>query len=867
MKTDKWVQLNEIFHEALKLPEAERNNFIQKECGDDSELVKEVESLIASAESNTDFLDENAIGSAANHVSFAENLGGNNIGHYKIIEEIGRGGMGAVFLAERADDEFDQKVALKIVHNQFANQDLIERFRNERQILASLKHQNIAHLIDGGTTENGLPYFVMEYVEGETLVDYCDKNKLTTDERLKLFQKICSAVSHAHKNLIIHRDIKPTNILVTKDGIPKLLDFGIAKPFSVSESKESVTLTQTGGRMLTPDYASPEQVSGEMVTTATDVYSLGVVLYELLTGHRPYQLRTQNPIEAFKIICEKEPTRPSRVVVTTDEKTLAKPTADKLTPKTISENRNTQPDSLSKKLAGDIDNILLKALRKEAERRYDSVNDLVEEIKRYQNGLPVNATADSKMYRVKKFVSRHKAGSLMTVFAALLLISATAVTTWQYFKAQKAQAEAEQRFSDVRLLANSIVFELHDSIKDLPGSTPAREKLVTRALEYLDKLASANSNDSTLLLELSNAYEKIGDIQGGMNESNLGKRELAFKSYSKSLGIGEQLIQREPNNQEFRGKLADSYLKVANMRWVQLKIPESVALYEKSVKIREKLFEESPQDKKIALELATVYSRYGFAISAGGKFDEGLVSLRKSASLTEDLKNQYPDDEEILDRYAISHDLVASILDGGKQEYAEALGIYEKTREITSKLYEKNPQNAIYKRSYAVAFFNVASLQVKLDQNSKAIENSLKGLDMASKMLAEDPKNKEFIQMNAAFEIQHSGILTNLSKEPEALLTVKKALERLEVLKTESPNDLIIEFRIANAHENFGKVYVAIARKNNDKANWKNARNHFQEGYSIYKKLKDEGKAVGDDAAKVELLAKEIAKCDEALKS
>ncbi len=867
MKTENWKQLNQIFDKALKLQDSDREDFIQDSCNGDPDLIAEINELVNLAESDDNVFDKNAFDGFLSQIPVELDMKGQSIGHYKIIKEVGRGGMGAVFLAKRADKEFDQIVALKIVHNQFANEALIKRFRNERQILASLKHPNIAHLIDGGTTRDGLPYFVMEYVEGETLLNYCDKNKLTTDERLKLFQKICSAVSHAHKNLIIHRDIKPTNILVTKDGIPKLLDFGIAKPYKLNESKESVTLTQTGGRMLTPDYASPEQVSGDIVTTSTDIYSLGVVLYELLTGHRPYDLATQNPIEAYKIICEKEPNRPSNIVGTTKEISFGKAKTSKITPQTVSENRNTRPESLSRQLVGDIDNILLKSIRKEPERRYDSVNEFVEDIKSYQNGLPVNATADSKMYRVNKFVKRHKAGTLMAAFAVLLLISATAITSWQYVNAQKAQAEAEQRFNDVRTLANSIVFELHDQIKDLPGSTPAREKLITRALEYLDILASANSDDPTLLLELGDAYEKIGDIQGGMNESNLGKRELAFQSYNKSLEIGEKLVLKQPKNIEFRSKLADSYFKIANMRWIQLKIPESIALYEKSVKFREKLFEENPNDKDIALGLANVNSRYGFAISASGKIDEGLVILRKSASIMEGLKEKYPDDTDVLDRYAICYDLVATILDGGKQNYVEALEIYKKTRPITTKLYEDDPQNMVFKRAYSIAFYNIATIQNKLGKNEEGLENSKKAVEISKDILKENPKSEEFRQNLAALEILHTNLLTKTNNTDEALSTIKKVLSTFETMKESSPNDEIVNFRIANANEEYGKVYIAIAEKNNDKSKWQSAREHFHKSFEIYKRLKDEGKATGDDAAKADEVKELIAKCERALQA
>jgi serine/threonine protein kinase len=865
MKTEKWNQLNEIFHKTLQLKENEREEFLKLNCDGDADLIAEIKELISSAESEENVLDNNSIGDVLNQIPIEVDLDGQIIGHYKLIKEIGRGGMGAVFLAERADKEFDQKVALKIVHNQFANEALIERFRNERQILASLKHPNIAHLIDGGTTENGLPYFVMEYVDGETLIDYCDKNKLTTDERLKLFQKICSAVNHAHKNLIIHRDIKPTNILVTKDGIPKLLDFGIAKPFSINETKESVTLTQTGGRMLTPDYASPEQVSGEMVTTSTDIYSLGVVLYELLTGHRPYQLQTQNPIEAFKVICEQEPIRPSNMVGTTGEKTFDKLETKKITPQTVGENRKTQPESLSKQLSGDIDNILLKSLRKEPERRYDSVNEFVEDINRYQNGLPVKATADSKMYRVRKFVKRHTAGTLMAAFVTLLLISATAITSWQYIKAQRSQIKAEQRFNDVRQLANSIVFELHDSIKDLPGSTPAREKLVTRALEYLDKLASEDSNDPTLLLELADAYEKIGDIQGGLFVSNLGEREKAFESYNKSLDIRDALVKKDTSNIEYKQKFADSNFKVATIRWTQGNLKESLILQNKALDIYQKLTAENPNNNEFKQKLVSNHARHGYVLAQSGEVEKGLSSCLEGVEIAEELQKQNPDDEKTLDVLASVYINTGIIIYSIKQDFQNALGLYQKSMEVGRKLYLKKPGDQLFKSGYTANLFNLSEVYEKLNKDDEALKNIDEALKLMSELQKDDPENEGFNQYKLAFELHKSHIQIKKGIVDEAIAQVEKNLGALKLLQEKSPTDETILFRIANAHELLGRGIAAKAKLSGDKTKWQEARTYFQKSLETYKKFKDEGKAIGLDAKRVDEMEEEIAKCDSAL--
>ena len=394
MDPESWKKVEEIFESALQRAPDERSAYLAIACRGDDTLRSQVETLIESYERAGSFIEAPALGidSVPTLVDDAPTgMIGKRIGSYKLVREIGRGGMGSVYLAVRADDEFQKRVAIKLIKRGMDTDFIIRRFRHERQILASLDHSYIARLLDGGTTEDGLPYFVMEYVEGKSIYHYCDSQKLSIAERLRLFRKVCSAVHHAHQNLIIHRDIKPSNILVTGDGVPKLLDFGIAKILNPEIGGHGLDPTSIALRMMTPEYASPEQVRGEPATAASDVYTLGVLLYELLTDHRPYRLRSRAPQELARVICEEEPERPSVVVNQIEVIPNEGTEPIEITPDTVSRARNSTTEQLRRQLSGSLDNIVLKALRKEPQRRYQSVEELSDDIKRYLEGQPVLA--------------------------------------------------------------------------------------------------------------------------------------------------------------------------------------------------------------------------------------------------------------------------------------------------------------------------------------------------------------------------------------------------------------------------------------------------------------------------------------------
>ena len=403
--SNRWQKIEEIFEIAVELPEDEREVYLERECGGDAELRREIEQLISADESAEEFIEEPILGSHTLANFLDEKVGsiediensvpphflGRRIGAYRLVTELGRGGMGAVFLAHRDDAEFKKSVAIKLIKRGMDTDFILKRFRNERQILATLDHPFIARLLDGGTTDDELPYFVMEYIEGTPIHQFCDDNRLTIRERLQLFQKVCSAVNYAHQNLIIHRDLKPGNILVTKDNSPKLLDFGIAKILDPEFAADTLAPTLTGMRLMTPEYASPEQIRGETLTPASDIYSLGVLLYEILTGKRPYHFSSRAPHDIARVICEDQPENPATVV--TDEKiqSVSKSENNLNMLEIVSRNRRTTPENLLQELGGNLKNILFKALRKSPENRYISADEMGNDIQLYLDGLPVSA--------------------------------------------------------------------------------------------------------------------------------------------------------------------------------------------------------------------------------------------------------------------------------------------------------------------------------------------------------------------------------------------------------------------------------------------------------------------------------------------
>ncbi|NOT02798.1 MAG: serine/threonine protein kinase [Phycisphaerales bacterium] len=541
MTPQRWQQVKQIFQSALEQPPGERSGYLHSACGEDDALRDEVQSLIRSHEGDPSFIDEPAEQSVAVAASehFATGIKGQRIGPYQLTDIIAAGGMGAVYAAVRADDAYQKRVAIKLIrpganiHDPKKRREILRRFRTERQALALLDHPNLAKLLDGGTTDDGLPYLVMDYIDGQPVDVHCDAQKLSITDRLRLFQHICDAVSYAHRNLVVHRDLKPNNILVTPDGHPKLLDFGIAKILGADDTDDSTNRTLTGVQPMTPRYASPEQITGGAITTATDVYSLGVVLYELLTGHRPYGLDTVTDRDLAAVICERNPIEPSLVVTRTETILDAEGAARRsITPDDVSRCRAGHPDKLRRELAGDLDNIVLKALRKEPERRYASVEQFSDDIDRYLTGLPVSARKDTFTYRTAKFIRRNKLGVTATatiVIAFVLGIVGTAsqarvaaherdVANTNMVRAQDAEQQAAAEAEMANRVADYLVnlFDIPDPLRlGEPDAARGVQMTAGEMLRLGAERASAEFNDrpdihAALLNAIGRVYRNLG---------------------------------------------------------------------------------------------------------------------------------------------------------------------------------------------------------------------------------------------------------------------------------------------------------------------------------------------------------------------
>jgi eukaryotic-like serine/threonine-protein kinase len=537
MNLEKWAKVKAIFNAALELPDADREVFIESNCGADETLFLEVKSLLEAERDAKEFIEAPAFSALNRLIGDTQNPSrvGQIIGAYKLEKEIGRGGMGAVYLGSRADAEFKKRVAVKLIKRGLDTDEIVRRFRYERQILATLDHPNITRLIDGGATDDGSPYLVMDYVEGKPLTKYADERQLSIEERLRLFLQICAAVQYAHQNLIIHRDLKPSNILVTNEGVPKLLDFGIAKLLTAGNGGLTLEKSLTATQAMTPEYASPEQITGKPVTTASDIYSLGVVLYELLTGHRPIRLTSRSQEELSRIITDTSPPKPSEsdILRRGDAETRRRGESDLSAEKGFVAAPPRLPFSLSQ-LKGDLDNIVLMAMRKEPTRRYSSVEQFAGDIKRYLSGLPVIAREDSFSYRASKFVQRNKAGVAAVSGIALSLIGGIIATLRQSRIAARerdaALAEAEKAERINRFLQ-----------KMLASADPRRQGKDVKVAEILELAAESMERD------FAGEPEIIADLQTtiGLTFLSQGKLNLAERHLRQALETRLKLFGRD----------------------------------------------------------------------------------------------------------------------------------------------------------------------------------------------------------------------------------------------------------------------------------------------------------------------------------
>ncbi|HEU4643255.1 MAG TPA: protein kinase [Gemmatimonadaceae bacterium] len=603
---DLYRRVCELFDAALELDAGARSAFLDDACRGDAVVRREVASLLES-------FDGTRTAALFPPLFRAEEAGtlaiGQRIGPYTLRREIGEGGMGIVYQATRED--VGKTVALKLVrHGRLASPEHLRRFLLERRVLARLEHANIARLLDAGVTDSGLPYLVMDYVDGDPIDRYCHARRLPVEERLALFCRVCDAVHYAHRHLVVHRDLKPSNIAVADDGVPKLLDFGIATLMEEGGGVEG-RLTRTGLVMLTPEYAAPEQVRGEPVTTASDVYALGLLLFELLTGERPYRRESRTTPELLRAICEEEPEPPSVVA-----------------------RRSQASPRLARRLRGDLDTIVLKALRKEPERRYHSAQELREDIDRHLAGRPVRARGDSIRYRSRKFVRRHRAAVAASALLVLTLAGGVVATAFQARRAEAERAIAEQRFRDVRSLAGELLSDVHDAISDLPGSLPVRATLVTGALEHLDRLYRQAGDDPALMREIAAAYVKLGLVQGDPTVANLGDLAAARRSFERALSIAERLVAADPGDHVARRTLALAHEKMSDADAWGGRLPEGVAHARSALEQWQSLATANPASTSALRAVVTSHIKLGDLLG-----NPNLPSLSERAGATREYRH------------------------------------------------------------------------------------------------------------------------------------------------------------------------------------------------------------------------------------
>jgi eukaryotic-like serine/threonine-protein kinase len=875
VEAERWHKIEQIYNEALACEVAHRSALLDRFCGNDVSLRGEVESLLNYSECTATDLEKPALeilaeelaGDLRRQPTASGKMIGARIGQYRIIGKLGTGGMGDVYRAVRADEAYQQHVALKLLRDVLQDRDasfFLTQFRNERQILANLQHSNIARLFDGGTTEDGIPYFVMELVEGQPINEHCDQHRLSLVPRLKLFLQIASAVQYAHQRLIVHRDIKPANILVKADGVPVLLDFGIAKIIDPSQAA-GAPATATGVRMMTPEYACPEQIRGESVTTATDVYSLGVVLYELLTGCRPYRITGKNPLEIARVICEEEPKRPSTVVMHRAKGMEGAKSGE------ADKSRGIEQTRRSRQLRGDLDAILLKALRKEPEERYATAGELADDLRRYLEGRPVAAQRGSGMYHARKFVMRHRVGVLTTVICCVLAIAGVVSILRAEQRARAAQFRAEQRFNDVRALANSLLFEIHDSIRDLPGSTAARKLLVDRALKYLDSLARESSGDPGLQRELAAAYQRVGAVQGDPMYANLGDTAGAIESYRKALRMRQALADAS-RSKEDQVALTDISMATGNTLVSTGDRQGALSVLEQAEPMARKLASDHEDDPELQENYAGMCFSLGRAYADMGDWARSAEYFRNSAAIREKITDGPPQFLLVVRTKLAGAYGYLSGVEYRQGHVDQAIQLQTKARQILSDLLATDTNNATLRGFLFQSEYWLGYYLVKKGMPAEALNHYQVAFAGYQKLTTEDPKDA-FARRSLAGCYMSMGIaLAATGKTAEGLDSARRGNLMFEALAAGAGSEVfyklvgVAESRTAVAGIYEEQASLASESDSAREGNWRNARLWYAKSLDAWVRAKGKGTLDQADRGEPDRITKEIAKCDARLK-
>lgn len=727
MVNQNWKKIKQIFSDALEIEASGRQKFVEEACSDDKQLLDEVQSLLAAHETHGPLDKSPEKLKQALYTQFeSRQINQKKIGSYKIIDELGHGGMGSVYLAERDDGQYKQEVALKLLRTGFTSETQNQRFLAERQILASLTHKNIARLLDGGITEHGQPWFAMEYVEGLPIDEYCDKNHLTVKERLRLFKDVCNAVQFAHQKLIVHRDLKPSNIFVEEDGTVKLLDFGIAKALKPGEIlSELVAVTKTGLLPLTPAYASPEQIRGESITTSSDIYQLGVMLYELLAGITPYNVSGRSPSEIEQIICETNPTRPSTAVLTIPDDESGK------TPEQVSTVRQTDPEQLQRLLRGELDIIVLKAMHKESERRYESAGHFASDINNYLQGKPVSAHPDSYLYRGQKFIKRHKIGVASTAIIILLIIGYAVTITYHSQRTQIALEQAEQETEKAEQVTEFMMdmFEASDPSESLGENVTARQ-LLESGIAQAEQLQEQPEIQAQML-----------DLTGRVY-MNLGEYEKAEDLLTKAFHLRENHFTPPHND------IAESHHNLGILYWNKAQYTEAEHYLRDALQMERELYGERHES------VANTMTSLAIVLKELRQFEEAEPYYRQALAMDRKIFGE--------EHESVAYDLnnFGNFLES-QGEYSDARDYYLESLVLYRELFGNNHPRV------AGALTNLGRVSDRLGEVEQAVDYHRKALQ---------------IRRNV-FDEQHPDIAESLYHLGTALLDIEEYDESEDKLK------------------------------------------------------------------------------------
>ena len=756
----RWAQIETLFLTSVELPAEERDAFLREQCPTDPQLREEVLSLLRHETSDEPPLLDAIHASAASLLADDSPIG-RILGPYRIERELGRGGMAVVYLAVRADGAFQKRVAIKLIKRGMDTASVIERLRRERRILAALEHPSIARLLDGGATPDGRPWIAMEYIEGLPISRFCEENGLSIEERCLLIEKVCGAVAYAHRNLVVHRDLKPSNILILPDGSPKLLDFGIAKVLREDEPGEE-PLTRGPAPPLTPEYASPEQIQGAVLTTASDVYSLGVVLYELLTGERPYQVANGNLRAMERAIRGAEPRKPSTL--------------------------EALPSRTRRRLAGDLDNIVLMALRQDVSRRYGSAEQLAEDLRRHLKGLPVQARRDTLVYRAGKFVRRNRTAVAAGFLLAASVIAGAAIDIRQAYAAR-------QRFDELRAFARTVLVDLHAQLSDIPGTAKARQTLVSYVDDYLKRVAAQHAgDDKALATEFATTYLRLGEMQGSTRDAvasfENGRRLLDRKRGAGALSGPDSLVLAR-----LRGREGSTLLDLG-------RTPEGVANLTASAELARGLETTSGWNAEAALVRAFAGWRLGRLYRMQNHLPEAEEQARMAIAAAEEAVGRGVRTKEVYETLTGARNVLASV-QRREGHWQEGMQTYRQVLADTEQRAQAEPASASLQREMARSHQILGDMVVRMpahdeDEVRYHVRSAIR---IAERLTAADPFDKAAQSDLAQYLSSGAETLNRPEEAEETLGYLRRALPIMETLLKSEPGDgdLLLYYALTEA--------------------------------------------------------------------